>query len=65
MPSTLRSLERPQVLRRVLPNGLTILAPRDPSHPLVAFHAVVRTGSATEGEHLGAGVYRVTAEKRA
>ncbi len=55
----MHSLERPQVIRRVLPNGLTVLAQRDASHPLVAFHAVVRTGSATEGIYLGTGVSHV------
>ncbi|MBI3323111.1 MAG: insulinase family protein [Candidatus Omnitrophica bacterium] len=55
----MRSLERPQVLRRVLPNGLTVLAQRDASHPLVGFHAVVQTGSSTEGEYLGTGVSHV------
>ena len=47
------------VIRRELPNHLTLLIQRDPSHPLVAFHAVIRTGSATEGPFLGTGISHV------
>lgn len=49
----------PGVTRRVFANGLTLLVQEDRSHPLVAFHAVVRTGSATEGRYLGAGISHV------
>ncbi|MBI1953172.1 MAG: insulinase family protein [Candidatus Omnitrophica bacterium] len=45
--------------RKVLPNGLVLLVEEDPSKPLVAFHAVVRAGSATEGEFLGSGISHV------
>ncbi len=51
--------ERPPILRRVLPNGMTVLIQRDPAHPLVAYQAVVRTGSAFEGPMLGTGVSHV------
>ncbi|MBI3322300.1 MAG: insulinase family protein [Candidatus Omnitrophica bacterium] len=59
VPSSLKSVERPHVVRKVLSNGLTVLAQRDASHALVAFHAVVRTGSSTEGEYLGTGISHV------
>ena len=49
----------PAVHRHLLPNGLTLLIQESRAHPLVAFHAVVRTGSATEGEYLGTGVSHV------
>lgn len=49
-------LERPAVARRVFPNGLTLLVLEDHSHPLVACHATVPTGSATEGKFYGTGV---------
>jgi len=51
--------EQPSYLRHTFPNGLTLLVQEDHSHPLVAFHAVVRTGSATEGPFLGAGISHV------
>ncbi len=57
--SSLQSLERPEVVRRVLPNGLTLLVHRDAAHPLVAFHATARTGSSTEGPYLGTGISHV------
>lgn len=49
----------PAVLRHVLPNGLTLVILEDHASPLVAFHAVVRTGSATEGEYVGSGISHV------
>ncbi|MBI3615914.1 MAG: insulinase family protein [Candidatus Omnitrophica bacterium] len=49
----------PQVTRKVLPNGLTLLVQEDHAHPLVAFEAVVRTGSATEGPWMGTGISHV------
>ncbi len=55
----LERLEKPAVVRHVLPNGLTLLILEDRSSQLVAFHAVVRAGSATEGEFLGSGVSHV------
>ncbi|MBI3332601.1 MAG: insulinase family protein [Candidatus Omnitrophica bacterium] len=57
--SPARELERPPVVRRVLPNGLTLLVLEDHANPLVAFHAVVRTGSATEGKFYGSGISHV------
>ena len=59
LQQSLQEMSRPNVVRRVFPNGLTLLVQEDHSHPLVAFHAVVRTGSATEGPCLGAGVSHV------
>ena len=47
------------VVRRVLPNGLTVVVQQDRSHPLVAYQAVVRTGSATEGAYAGTGISHV------
>jgi len=47
------------VVRRVLPNGLTVVVQQDRSHPLVAYQAVVRTGSATEGVYAGTGISHV------
>lgn len=49
----------PPVVRRILPNGLTLLVQEDHTHPLVAFYAVVRTGSALEGPYLGSGISHV------
>lgn len=51
--------EPPAVTRRLLPNGLTLLVLEDHSNPLVAFHAVIPTGSATEGRFYGTGVSHV------
>ncbi len=62
LPAGHSSLERfspPPVVRQVLPNGLVVLIQEDHSQPLVAYHAVVRTGSATEGPYLGTGVSHV------
>lgn len=47
------------VVRRVLSNGLTVVVQQDKSHPLVAYQAVVRTGSATEGKYAGSGISHV------
>ncbi len=58
MPA-LEPAHRPEFIRRVLPNGLTLLVQEDHAHPLVCFHAVVKTGSATEGPWMGAGVSHV------
>lgn len=57
--SSVRKVEPPPYVRRVLPNGLTILVQEDKSNPLVAFQATIRTGSATEGSYLGAGISHV------
>ncbi|MDO8730555.1 MAG: insulinase family protein, partial [Candidatus Omnitrophota bacterium] len=46
-------------VRHRFPNGLTLLVQEDHSHPLAAFHAVVPTGSATEGKFLGTGISHV------
>ncbi len=54
-----KGVDRPPVVRKVFSNGLTLLVQEDRSHPLVAFHAVVPTGSSTEGEFLGTGVSHV------
>ncbi|MBI3312266.1 MAG: insulinase family protein [Candidatus Omnitrophica bacterium] len=54
-----KPLERPAVTRTVLPNGLTLLIQEEHAHPLAAFYAVVRTGSATEGKFLGTGISHV------
>jgi zinc protease len=40
----------------VLDNGLTVLITEMPSSPVVAVYALVKTGSATEGEFLGTGI---------
>ncbi len=62
VPQSMRPLDlpaRPAITRTVFPNGLTLLVQEDHSHPLVAFQAVVRTGSATEGPFLGTGISHV------
>ena len=51
--------EASSLVRHRFPNGLTLLIQEDHSHPLVAFHAVVPTGSATEGKFLGTGISHV------
>ena len=48
-----------QVIRKNCSNGLTVLVQEDHSNPLVAFHAVVRAGSATEGRWMGTGISHV------
>ncbi len=58
-PQALPELSLPKVERRVLANGLTLLVQEDHAHPLAAFQASVRTGSANEGAFLGAGVSHV------
>ena len=40
----------------VLDNGLTVLVTEMPSSPVVSVYALVKTGSATEGEYLGTGI---------
>lgn len=55
----MRKTERSAVARVVLPNGLTLLVQEEHAHPLAAFYAVVRTGSATEGKFLGTGISHV------
>ena len=45
-----------QVLKKTLPNGLTILATENHAAPVVAVRVYVRTGSIYEGKYLGAGL---------
>ncbi|MCK5259551.1 MAG: insulinase family protein [Candidatus Omnitrophica bacterium] len=40
----------------ILDNGLTVLVTEIPSSPVVSLYALVKTGSATEGKFLGAGI---------
>ncbi|MBI5150893.1 MAG: insulinase family protein [Candidatus Omnitrophica bacterium] len=40
----------------ILDNGLTVLTREMPASPVVCLYALVKTGSATEGEYLGSGV---------
>ena len=47
---------RIETQKHVLENGLTVLITEMPSHPVVSFYALVKTGSATEGKLLGAGL---------
>lgn len=42
--------------RTVLKNGLTVLATPMPESPMVSVYGLVKTGSASEGEYLGAGL---------
>ena len=42
--------------KTVLDNGLTVLVTPMPESPVVAVYALVKAGSATEGEFLGAGI---------
>ncbi len=44
------------VFRKVLPNGLTLIAREDPSHPLISVQAWIKTGSIHEGSLLGCGL---------
>lgn len=44
------------VSKQVLDNGLTVLIHEMPASPVVCVYALVKTGSATEGEYLGSGV---------
>jgi len=55
----LETSEATPFVRHRFPNGLTLLIQEDHSHPLAAFHAVVPTGSATEGKFLGTGISHV------
>src|SRR3990167_128697 len=42
--------------KHILDNGLTVLIREMPSSPVVSVYALVKTGSATEGEYLGTGI---------
>src|SRR3990167_6433989 len=42
--------------KHVLGNGLTVLMTEMPSSPVVSVYALVKAGSATEGEYLGTGI---------
>ena len=42
--------------KQVLDNGLTVLVRAMPASPVVCVYALVKTGSATEGDYLGSGV---------
>lgn len=42
--------------KHILDNGLTVLIREMPSSPVVSVYALVKTGSATEGEYLGSGI---------
>jgi len=46
--------------KRVLDNGLTVLVHDMPENPMVSVYALVKTGSATEGEFLGSGISHFT-----
>lgn len=43
-------------VKNTLDNGLTVLTSILPSSPVVSVYALVKTGSATEGEYLGTGI---------
>lgn len=45
-----------QSSKRIFDNGLTVLITEMPSSPVVSVYALVKTGSATEGEFLGTGI---------
>lgn len=42
--------------KQILDNGLTVLVREMPASPVVCVYALVKTGSATEGDYLGSGV---------
>src|SRR5437870_2540014 len=42
--------------KKILDNGLTVLITEMPSNAMVSVYALVKTGSATEGNMLGAGI---------
>ena len=42
--------------KQILDNGLTVLMHEMPASPVVCVYALVKTGSATEGEYLGSGI---------
>lgn len=42
--------------KHLLDNGLTVLIREMPASPVVSVYALVKTGSATEGEYLGTGI---------
>ncbi len=42
--------------RETLDNGMVVLVKEMPSSPVVAFNALIRDGSATEGRYLGTGI---------
>jgi zinc protease len=42
--------------KHILDNGLIVLVREMPASPVVAVYALVKTGSATEGEYLGSGI---------
>ena len=42
--------------KQILDNGLTVLVREMPASPVVCVYALVKTGSATEGDYLGSGI---------
>ena len=42
--------------KHILENGLTVLVTEIPTSPVVSLYALIKTGSATEGKFLGAGI---------
>ncbi|WP_221031912.1 M16 family metallopeptidase [Actomonas aquatica] len=52
----LRALWRDAPVRRVLPNGLTLILQPDPAATVASVQTWVKTGSIHEGEQLGAGL---------
>ncbi len=52
----LQNLWRDAPIRRVLPNGLTVVLKPDPTATVASVQVWVKTGSMHEGEHLGAGL---------
>ncbi len=55
---TLSSLYADEIVsvKKVLPNGLTVIVSKIPASPFVSLYALVKTGSATEGKFLGSGI---------
>lgn len=47
---------RAEVQKFILDNGMTVLINEIPGSPVVAFQAVIKSGSATEGKYLGCGI---------
>jgi len=50
------SADQLQTSRHILDNGLTVVITEIPTSPVVSLYALVKTGSATEGDFLGSGV---------
>lgn len=56
MGAEINSSSQESTVKQILDNGLTVLIREMPASPVVCVYALVKAGSATEGEYLGSGI---------